>query len=177
MLWEAAERGEPAIVRLMLEHGAPVDLAHGIAKGWPPLRRTVIRGCAEFFAMILDAGGDVRTTDDSGATLLHDAVTNDDPLAFIELLVGLGLDINASDHGGKTPLVHALLMPDEAVLRTLLGHGADPTARDLRGYSALDYAKGGVPFNFGNGMLQTMSASPDAVIRLLGDAVGAWCDR
>ena len=42
MLWEAAERADPELVRLAIEHGADVNREHNVAKGWSPLRRSVV---------------------------------------------------------------------------------------------------------------------------------------
>lgn len=64
-------------------------------------------------------------------------------LAAIDAILAEGLDVNALDSDGRTPLMHAVLGSgsDPKLLRALLDRGADPNVRDrLLGWSALHYA-------------------------------------
>ena len=55
-----------------------------------------------------------------------------------------GLDVNARDHDGYTPLHHAASRGDMEVIRYLIERGADPTAVSRSGQSTADMANGPV---------------------------------
>ena len=55
-----------------------------------------------------------------------------------------GLDVNARDHDGYTPLHHAAARGDMEVIRYLIERGADPTAVSRSGQSTADMANGPV---------------------------------
>jgi ankyrin repeat protein len=55
-----------------------------------------------------------------------------------------GLDVNARDHDGYTPLHHAAARGDLDVIRYLILRGADPTAVSRAGQSTADMANGPV---------------------------------
>jgi len=60
-----------------------------------------------------------------------------DPLTMIEA----GVDVNASNNQGLTPLMAAAENDDVELVRDLLGHGADPNARDRKGQRASAYVR------------------------------------
>jgi ankyrin repeat protein len=51
-----------------------------------------------------------------------------------------GADINARDPVGRTPLIYAVRHKQRATVEFLLRRGADPSARDQSGATALDLA-------------------------------------
>jgi ankyrin repeat protein len=55
-----------------------------------------------------------------------------------------GLDVNARDHFGYTPLHHAASRGDMDVIRYLVDRGADPTAVARSGQTTADMANGPV---------------------------------
>jgi ankyrin repeat protein len=59
-----------------------------------------------------------------------------------ELLLNRGANVNQPNGRGETPLLLAVQRRDIAMVRLLLGRGADPNRTDsAAGYSALDYAR------------------------------------
>lgn len=62
---------------------------------------------------------------------------NFDPNTMIEA----GVDVNAADNQGLTPLMVAAENGDRELVRNLLAHGANPNARDSKGKKAADYIK------------------------------------
>lgn len=86
------------------------------------------------------------------ATLLHEAIEDDDIEAIRSLLVN-GSDPNAPNRLGRRPLA---VTSDKDVMGLLLAHGADPNLADSIGYAALDIA--------------VRSETPDEVIELLMNA-------
>ena len=51
-----------------------------------------------------------------------------------------GVQVNALDGEGRTPLMSAAQEDKAGVVQALLAHGADPAIRDKRGWTALDWA-------------------------------------
>ena len=58
-----------------------------------------------------------------------------------ETMVEAGMDVNQSDKKGVTPLMAAAKNRNTSLIRDLLAHNADPTLKDVRGFTAKDYTK------------------------------------
>lgn len=59
-----------------------------------------------------------------------------------QALLGRRASVDLPNNRGETPLIHAVLGRDMAMVRMLLASGANPRKTDsIAGYSALDYAK------------------------------------
>jgi uncharacterized protein len=129
----AAQSGDVELMKLLLRHGADPKLATNFGDT----------------ALLAAAGiGWVE-----GVTYEHSAKHN---LEAIQMLVELGLDVNASNHDGRTPLMGAALKGRNEVIQYLVDHGARLETRDngnrdsddpgslLAGHTwqALDYADG-----------------------------------
>ena len=65
-------------------------------------------GSAPVVKMLLAAGADPKGTDALKSTALHAATTGND-IDTIRLLVDTGLDVNAADMAGFTPLINAAI--------------------------------------------------------------------
>ncbi len=126
----AAQSGDLALLRLLLEHGA--DPALATTNGTTPL-------------MVASGIGWVE-----GVTYEW---SEEDNLATVRLLLELGADVNAADGDGRTALHGAAHKGRNDVVRLLVDHGADLAARDygsrdsihaLAGvtWQAIDYADG-----------------------------------
>jgi ankyrin repeat protein len=141
----------PEILKLLLEKGADPNLAD--AKGVTPLMRAAERSriMAAFdpsiMAMLLAAGADPHRRDHAGRTALHWTLQGQACPARRETLAYLltkgNLDADHALPDGTTPLMMAARLDDPAALQWLLAAGADPLRADLRGRTALDYARMG----------------------------------
>lgn len=137
----------PDILDLLLEKGAdpnlrtsgglsPLSFAVGVATetGPEPVKRLVAAGAR------LDARGP------NGETILHCAADGGS-IEIMKFLLEKGLDVNAKDDRGMTPLIHATIAspfpgdraPTE-IVRFLIAHGADVDAKDAKGRTAYDLA-------------------------------------
>jgi ankyrin repeat protein len=67
---------------------------------------------------------------------LHDAASRDD-VAAVEALLAEGVEIDARDEDGETPLIRAILEDHIDVVELLIAHGADVMVRNERGLTPL----------------------------------------
>lgn len=104
----------------------------------------------ESFKLIHGLGLDHQERPPGGGNLLHNlcrmtSVRANFPeeVAFLDHLLGLGLDINARDDAGRTPL-HRIAEGSEEVadVRLWLDRGADPQVRDRDGKRPVDMVPG-----------------------------------
>jgi len=82
-------------------------------------------------------GVEVRTTDATGATLLHWAAVLEQPV-LMERLVEVGADVKATDFEGGTPLHWAAFFGTPEAVEILLAAGADANAANDKGETPLD---------------------------------------
>ena len=77
------------------------------------------------------------------------------------LVEEIGLDVNARDHEGLTPLHGAAGRGDTTMIRYLVEHGADPTLKSRHGLSTADFA---------NSLILSVPPYPEAIelLRSLG---------
>jgi len=99
----------------------------------------------ECVKVLLAAGADIHATDNRGWGVLHCSAWLKEPGELIKLLLdhatarGRPLNINARDKKGRTPLMRAAKRVEPAVVKALLAAGADVTAVDSQGLTALHF--------------------------------------
>jgi ankyrin repeat protein len=121
-LLRASKAGDnPDAIRLLLQHGALVDLPN--VTGITPLMTAAGMGHG-------DGASRGRFN------------TEQDGLGAIQLLLKAGANINAGSEDGQTALHSAAQKGWNKVVSLLADNGAALDAKDLRGRTALDYAKG-----------------------------------
>ena len=139
-LVQAAEDGNEAVTKLLLDNGANVAAAGN--NGKTALLAACLGGHETVTKLLLDHGADVAAADIQGKTALlfatkygHEAVT--------KLLLDNGANLTAADINGQTALLLAALGGHEAVTKLLLDHGADLAAANINGQTALMHAAWG----------------------------------
>src|SRR5262245_51638927 len=70
---------------------------------------------------------------------LHAAAAGGD-VGEIDRLVKRGVDLNARDGNGRTPMMVAAFRQDDAAVRALIEAGADPNALDFQSYDVITIA-------------------------------------
>ncbi|OOQ81921.1 hypothetical protein PEBR_41189 [Penicillium brasilianum] len=122
-LSKAAERADgEAIVRLLMEYGAQVDIGSNF--GETPLMLSLVSGNTTLAKLFIEHGADVNARAFGARTPLLAAVEG---IAeeIVRLLIERGADVNARDEHGITPLSMAAKRADgEAIVQLLIDHGA-----------------------------------------------------
>lgn len=146
-LFEALRFNRPAMVDLLVAHGADVHARN--ERGWSTLFVAPTAALARF---LIERGVALDVRDRAGRTALFGVVEQAD-VAAVAVLVEHGFDVNARDTSGRTPLIVAADYNGRAygdklvgsrgyaVVAYLLDHNADIDAVDRNGDSALDVAR------------------------------------
>jgi len=131
----AIRRGDPVVVKMLLDAGAPVNPV-GVRRDTPlklsvrgPLKPTVMK-------LLLGAGAKIDRLDDNDELTL--LVT--DSLPMLRLLLDAGGDPNAAGSKGTTPLMWTSGLGYEYLVALLLERGAVVDQRDSQGRTALMHA-------------------------------------
>jgi ankyrin repeat protein len=136
----AAKGGVVPVAKLLLEHGSTIDTKDASNT---LLRLAVMHGKTEMVKFLLDAeAGDPICGESPEGTLLHVAAYRSDNAEIATLLIAQGTAVDAPRmRDGQTALHIAAITGSPAVVKVLLDHGADPNLRDMRGKTALGWAR------------------------------------
>ncbi|MGY0041509.1 ankyrin repeat domain-containing protein [Pedobacter sp. NJ-S-72] len=90
---------------------------------------------------LIDAGCDVNYTNNAEQSFLYEVVNKrmmapEKAIAYMEVLIGEGLDVNKGNVVSETPLMVAVSNNKVNYLDLLLENGADPNEQDQKGNSA-----------------------------------------
>ena len=122
--------------RLLLQHpDVQVDAPN--EAGETPLMMAALRADTEAMKALLAKGALVNR---QGWTPLHYAASGPSSAA-VRLLLDLGAEVNAQAPNGNTPLMQAARFGTEDSVALLLARGADRSLRNVRNYTAADYAR------------------------------------
>jgi len=125
---------------LLGKPGSTLINSRDITTGRTGLHIAADRRDAAWLAYLLNRGANPNIADRRGVTPLMRA----SQLGFFEgvqHLVTKGARVDAPNETGETPLILAVHRRDTAMMRVLLGAGADPDRADNSGRSARDYAE------------------------------------
>jgi len=140
----AAFNGNERAVKMLLEAGAAPQERDATGKG--AVVYAAAKGFAPVVRLLLDAGVEVDARYGNELTALMWAAghSNDVPategLETVELLLSRGVGVDLVDDRGRTALMIAAERGHPEIVARLLQAGADPSARDNGGLTALDFA-------------------------------------
>ncbi|KAJ3101935.1 hypothetical protein HDU96_009808 [Phlyctochytrium bullatum] len=121
----AAEFGRVDVARLLLAHGADINVRCRAA-GRAPLHHAANVGHLDVVRVLLEEGADVDYKDSQNSTpLILAGYAQKDSLAIAQLLVEKGANILARDDDGYTPLHIALRQDNVDMVRFLIESVAD----------------------------------------------------
>ncbi|TMS02753.1 Ankyrin repeat and SOCS box protein 15 [Larimichthys crocea] len=114
---EAAKVGCPAILMLLLRHGAKVTTRDG--HGVTPLGIAAEHGNTEALDILIEHGGDVNAQASNGDTVLYDAAGSGN-LDSVELLLQHGANPSVASYAFQLPIHRAAYEGHVLVLKTLI---------------------------------------------------------
>jgi ankyrin repeat protein len=99
-------------------------------------------GCEmETLMLLIQSGADIFDFDDEGVSVFDIAITYDNK-AMVTYLIEQGIDVNKTTRkSGFTALMAAACYGRVSIVQMLLEKGADPYAKDLKGFNAIDFAR------------------------------------
>jgi hypothetical protein len=136
----AAEEDDVAEVRRLLDAGTPVNASNSIL-GTTALMAAAGRGHVEVVRLLLERGADVNARS-GGWTPLPLALSRGVTPEVAHLLVAHGAEVNSREPDlQRTSLMMAVAAGDVRLVRAMLEKGAEVSARDVEGKTALDVAR------------------------------------
>jgi ankyrin repeat protein len=126
-LLAAMNANDPGCVNLTLKNADRASLKRSGLFLTPPFGTPSALRDTKAVKVFFEAGADVAAKDPAGRTLLMLAVSSDDvPVETLEVLIGLGVDINGISSDGKTALDFAQQVGRQPVVDLLKKFGAKP---------------------------------------------------
>lgn len=141
-LQRAAEEGNVAMCRLLLDHGAGLELRDKMKR--TPIYIAGYYGRKEVVKLFIQRGADVSAPSKGGARPLHIVASGsafEGQEEIVHMLVAAGADVNARAEGGETPLHGAVRFGRVDMAGVLLSLGADPNRMPTSGPSLLALAR------------------------------------
>lgn len=120
-LFYAAENGDTAIVRLLVEHGAIINEQNN--SGVTPLMAAAANGNYETVRYFVNHKADISITDDSNYTALLYAIRSKN-VKIVDLLIDNGADVNHPVKRNLYPLEMAKYNGNRKIVKTLKQSGA-----------------------------------------------------
>ncbi|WP_051396236.1 ankyrin repeat domain-containing protein [Ignatzschineria larvae DSM 13226] len=140
----AAKHQQYDVVQFLIEQGADINLQDQIC--FNPFLWGCIHNDLKLVEMMLNAGADLKRLTRFGGVGITPAAEKGH-LEMVQLLLEKSaINVNHTNFVGWTPLLEAIILNDggatqQAIIRLLLAHGADPNMTDKYGKTPLFLAK------------------------------------
>jgi len=121
-----------------LYEGSPVLPVTIAERGQPEMNHMKI------FDKLLELGAGVNVHDSAGYTPLHHCLTsvgNNATLQMARILLKKGANPNAINRFGAPPIIECVITNRPEFVELLVKHGADPSIKEMDGFSALHLAR------------------------------------
>jgi uncharacterized protein len=141
----AVMRNRIDAAKLLISHGASVNLAAETEHRETPLYLAATTGNRGMLDLLLASGANLEATDAQGNNLLFRCILADEPNA-VDMLLDAGMDPNCQDPNKQAYALHAAMVfaihyEKTDLVETLLRHGADPNVRDQHGMTPMKMLK------------------------------------
>ncbi|MDD4220319.1 MAG: ankyrin repeat domain-containing protein [Sphaerochaetaceae bacterium] len=127
----------------LVKNGADVDVRG--EEGIPIFLFPIASNSPKFLTLLIQTGARVNARFENGMNalsfILDEAIASEINIELLEMLIDAGINIDAKDMYGKTPLMYAAENDSLEVIALLLRAGADVIARDNDGETAFEYAQ------------------------------------
>ncbi|RDH84503.1 MAG: hypothetical protein DIZ80_03215 [endosymbiont of Galathealinum brachiosum] len=128
LLYVAIDQGSEDISRLLIDHGANVNLLKD-SESPLVLLALEMEMADDFIVLLIEKGSDVNGVNEDGDSLLHLASKNGNA-KLTELLIDKGVAPDASGNNKYTALHYAVISDDKEVFKMLLEAGANVNIKD-----------------------------------------------
>lgn len=108
-------------------------------RGMTPLYNACRSGWGDVVELMIRRGADVDAESYGETPLLKVAGKKVNDVNLARILINNGADVDAKDAQGNTPLYHAILNKNSAMIKLLLDNGADMYIKNKRGDTAARY--------------------------------------
>lgn len=108
-------------------------------RGMTPLYNACRSGWGDVVELMIKKGADVDDESYGETPLLKVAGKKVNDVNLAKILIKYDADVNAKDAQGNTPLYHAILNKNSAMIKLLLDNGADMYIKNKRGDTAARY--------------------------------------
>jgi len=127
-------------VKKYIRDGGNMDETNDIGES---ILACAIRARCDFdlLMLLVENGADAFDFDEEGVSIFDIAITYDN-IEMVEYLIKEGIDVNkTSRRSGFTPLMAATCYGRNEIVELLLKNGVEQTARDSKGFTAIDFAR------------------------------------
>lgn len=91
--------------------------------------------------ILIDSGADIFDFDNEGVSIFDMAITYDN-VSIVKHILNAGIDVNKTRRRSDfTPLMCAASYGRKEIVKILLDAGANKEAKDLKGFTAIDFAR------------------------------------
>ena len=135
----ASQEGATEIVKFLLEHGIPHDVAAAGDYNSTPLYYASEWGHTDIVSVLLEAGADPNRSCDDGWTPII-AAADKDHLELARVLLKHHADLNHLSNAGSSTVLRASMNGHLEMVRFLVDAGANPELPDEEGNRALTFA-------------------------------------
>jgi len=133
-LLQVTMTGDYEIIKLLVEHGADVNLQNSAWRDFPLIRAADYKTTK----LLIEHGANVNLKDSDGEFALLRAGGN---YQIAKLLLEHGADVNMQNYSGDFALIQAVKNNKKDIIELLLKHGADVNNySNKQGITALDHA-------------------------------------
>ncbi|MCC2646297.1 MAG: Ankyrin [Rickettsiaceae bacterium] len=138
------DRAFDMLIKGLVRNKISFDLNQKNNAGYTPLQESVKFGSINIANILIDNNVDVNQIhEDTGKNLLHMIAPipvenkKDEIFAFIECIIFEGVDIEAKDKEGKTPLIYAIESVNIPTIELFINYGAGLNEKTLKEFNNL----------------------------------------